>query len=124
MDKLARMDTGPWWRQPFAGWPLFVRMLFLVVSLTVTALVLAASIWVLLQGSMELNAKTSSLFSQIQESFSVMRSIIVQWVPTWMETGLQVIMAVAVVSYLAVLGLGAAIYNVVQPKSAVRSSHA
>ena len=108
MAAIARRATAPWWRDSFAGWPVAVRLLFLIASVGFAKVGLDAT--ALVVGPLDPAARGASLFANlawIPSLLSTMGTVLRDLPSLWIYGGLTVLGAL----YLTLFGVSAAAYR-------------
>ena len=104
MAEIARRAAAPWWQGSFTGWPVAARLLFIVASAGLIALVLKASAMIVVPikpGVLFADvAWIPSLFLTIGTVFSDLPSL-------WVYGGVAILGAL----YLTLFGVSAAAYR-------------
>jgi hypothetical protein len=104
MAEIARRATAPWWQGSFSGWPVAARLLFIVGSAALIALVLKASSLILTP------IKPSALLGEVAwiPSLFVTMGTVVRDLPSlWIYVGVAILGAL----YLTLFGVSAAAYR-------------
>jgi hypothetical protein len=104
MTEIARRAAAPWWQGSFSGWPVAARLLFIVGSAALIALVLKASSLIIPP------IKPSALLGEVAWIPSLFMTIgtVVRDLPTfWLYGGVAILGAL----YLTLFGVSAAAYR-------------
>jgi hypothetical protein len=115
LAELARLEALPWWRKSFVHWPLPARLMFLLLSVGLAAMVVIAGIW---GGAgfeaLPLRSMFAQEFTWFDNAASVYHAIrsfgeimLRNIPPLWLYGGLAFIAAM----YAAFFGLGAAAFK-------------
>jgi len=112
VDELERRAALPWWRVSFVHWPAAPRVAFVIVCIALVAATFLVGVFAL--GGRSLNEAAALVLSWVQPFLAVMSSaggvasLLVRVIPPlWLYGG----MALGIILYLALFGLGAAAYR-------------
>lgn len=108
MAEIARRAVAPWWQGSFAGWPVAVRLLFIIASAGLITLVLKAS--ALIIDPIKPGARSASLLADVAWIPSLFMTIgeVLRDLPSfWIYGGAAILGAL----YLTLFGVSAAAYR-------------
>ncbi|HEY0681466.1 MAG TPA: hypothetical protein VGD45_03995 [Steroidobacter sp.] len=108
MAAIAQRAAAPWWRDSFAGWPVAVRLLFLIASVGFAKAGLDAT--ALIIDPLDPATRGASLFASVAWIPSLLSTIgaVLRDLPSlWIYGGLSVLGAL----YLTLFGVSAAAYR-------------
>jgi hypothetical protein len=121
VDELERRAALPWWRVSFAHWPAAPRVAFVVVCIALVAATILGGVFAFL-GDRPLSEAAAMMLSWVHPFLAVMSSaggvaaLLVRVIPPlWLYGG----MALGIVLYVALFGLGAAAYRLYLRPSSV-----
>jgi hypothetical protein len=107
---LAQIESGAvvaGWRRGFAHWPVAARLVFLVASVGVVKLALSIAMWLASPGfSFDLPSQMAGLQTLLVGIASIVRTVPSVWV--------HVGVALLVLMYVALFGIGASAYRTVR----------
>jgi hypothetical protein len=113
VQELERRAALPWWRVSFAHWPVVPRVAFVVVCVALVAATILGGVFAFL-GDRSLNEVAGLVLSWVNPFLAVMSSaggiaaLLVRIIPPlWLYAGL----ALGIMLYVALFGLGAAAYR-------------
>jgi hypothetical protein len=113
VDELERRAALPWWRVSFTHWPTAPRIAFVIVCIALVAATFLGGVFAFV-GDRSLNEAAALVLSWVQPFLAVMSSaggvatLLVRVIPPlWLYGG----MALGIILYLALFGLGAAAYR-------------
>ena len=113
VQELERRAALPWWRVSFAHWPVVPRVAFVVVCVALVAATILGGVFAFL-GDRSLNEVTGLVLAWVNPFLAVMSSVggiaavLVRIIPPlWLYGGL----ALGIMLYVALFGLGAAAYR-------------
>jgi hypothetical protein len=113
VDELERRAALPWWRVSFMHWPAAARVAFVIVCIALVAATFLGSVFAFV-GDRSFNEAAALVLSWVQPLLAVMSSaggvatLLVRVIPPlWLYGG----MALGIMLYLALFGLGAAAYR-------------
>ncbi|WP_161812778.1 hypothetical protein [Steroidobacter agaridevorans] len=104
MAEIARRAAAPWWQGSFAGWPVAARLLFIIASAGLIALVLKASAMIAVP------LKPGALFANvawIPSLFMTIGTVLGDLPSLWVYGGAAILGAL----YLTLFGVSAAAYR-------------
>lgn len=110
---LAARRAQPWWKQSFAQWPVAARSMFILLSVSLVALLVAGSMTAGLERPDLANAFAGQIafFENLRGSFHALVALCapaVRAIPmVWLYAGIGCLVAL----YVTVFGLGAAAYR-------------
>jgi hypothetical protein len=121
VDELERRAALPWWRVSFTHWPAAPRVAFVVVCIALVAATFLGGVFAFV-GDRSFNEAAALVLSWVQPFLAVMSSaggvatLLVRVIPPlWLYGG----MALGIMLYLALFGLGAAAYRLYLRPSSV-----
>jgi hypothetical protein len=121
VDELQRRAALPWWRVSFAHWPAAPRVAFVIVCIALVAATFLGGVFAFV-GDRSFNEAAALVLSWVQPFLAVMSSaggvatLLVRVIPPlWLYGG----MALGIMLYLALFGLGAAAYRLYLRPSSV-----
>jgi hypothetical protein len=113
VQELERRAALPWWRVSFAHWPVVPRVAFVVICVALVAATILGGVFAFL-GDRSLNEVAGLVLSWVNPFLAVMSSaggiaaLLVRIIPPlWLYGGL----ALGIMLYVALFGLGAAAYR-------------
>jgi hypothetical protein len=113
VQELERRAALPWWRVSFAHWPVVPRVAFVVVCVALVAATILGGVFAFL-GDRSFNEVAGLVLSWVNPFLAVMSSaggiaaLLVRIIPPlWLYGGL----ALGIMLYMALFGLGAAAYR-------------
>lgn len=111
LAEVARRAALPWWRQPFARWPLAARAAFMVVSAAIAAVMIVtlARILNVIPGRLETGA--GGLLLRLQGYWNIVSGYCAYRLAEIPPHVFAIAAAVLASCYAALLGLGAAAYR-------------
>jgi hypothetical protein len=122
VDELERRAALPWWRVSFTHWPAAPRVAFVAVCIALVAATILGGVFAF-AGDRSFDQAAALVLSWVQPFLAVMSSaggvatLLVRVIPPlWLYGGL----ALGIVLYVALFGLGAAAYRTLylRPSSA------
>jgi hypothetical protein len=122
VDELKRRAALPWWRVSFTHWPAAPRVAFVAVCIALVAATILGGVFAF-AGDRSFDQAAALVLSWVQPFLAVMSSaggvatLLVRVIPPlWLYGGL----ALGIVLYVALFGLGAAAYRTLylRPSSA------
>jgi hypothetical protein len=121
VDELERRAALPWWRVSFTHWPAAPRVAFVMVCIALVAATFLGGVFAFV-GDRSFNEAAALVLSWVQPILAVMSSaggvatLLVRVIPPlWLYGG----MALGIMLYLALFGLGAAAYRLYLRPSSV-----
>jgi hypothetical protein len=121
VDELERRAALPWWRVSFTHWPVAPRVAFVIVCIALVAATFLGGVFAFV-GDRSFNEAAALVLSWVQPFLAVMSSaggvatLLVRVIPPlWLYGG----MALGIMLYLALFGLGAAAYRLYLRPSSV-----
>ena len=121
VDELERRAALPWWRVSFTHWPAAPRVAFVIVCIALVAATFLGGVFAFV-GNRSFNEAAALVLSWVQPFLAVMSSaggvatLLVRVIPPlWLYGG----MALGIMLYLALFGLGAAAYRLYLRPSSV-----
>jgi hypothetical protein len=121
VDELERRAALPWWRVSFTHWPAAARVAFVIVCIALVAATFLGGVFAFV-GNRSFNEAAALVLSWVQPFLAVMSSaggvatLLVRVIPPlWLYGG----MALGIMLYLALFGLGAAAYRLYLRPSSV-----
>jgi hypothetical protein len=121
IDELERRAALPWWRVSFMHWPAAPRVAFVIVCIALVAATFLGGVFAFM-GDRSFNEVTALVLSWVQPFLAVMSSaggvasLLVRVIPPlWLYGG----MALGIMLYVALFGLGAAAYRLYLRPSSV-----
>jgi len=121
VDELERRAALPWWRVSFSHWPAAPRVAFVIVCIALVAATFLGGVFAFV-GGRSFNEAAALVLSWVQPFLAVMSSaggvatLLVRVIPPlWLYGG----MALGIMLYLALFGLGAAAYRLYLRPSSV-----
>jgi hypothetical protein len=120
VDELERRAALPWWRVSFAHWPAAPRVAFVAVCVALVAATILGGVFAFV-GDRSFNEVAAVVLSWVHPFLAVVSSaggvatLLVRIIPPlWLYGG----MALGIMLYVALFGLGAAAYRLyLQPSS-------
>ena len=119
--ELERRAALPWWRVSFTHWPAAPRVAFVIVCIALVAATFLGGVFAFV-GDRSFNEAAALVLSWVQPFLAVMSSaggvatLLVRVIPPlWLYGG----MALGIMLYLALFGLGAAAYRLYLRPSSV-----
>jgi hypothetical protein len=113
VNELERRAALPWWRVSFMHWPAAPRVAFVIVCIALVAATFLGGVFAFM-GDRSLNEVAALVLSWVQPFLAVMSSaggvasLLVRVIPPlWLYGG----MALGIMLYVALFGLGAAAYR-------------
>jgi hypothetical protein len=113
VDELERRAALPWWRVSFTHWPAAPRVAFVAVCIALVAATILGGVFAF-AGDRSFDQATALVLSWVQPFLAVMSSaggvatLLVRVIPPlWLYGGL----ALGIMLYVALFGLGAAAYR-------------
>jgi hypothetical protein len=120
-DELERRAALPWWRVSFMHWPAAPRVAFVIVCIALVAATFLGGVFAFM-GDRSFNEVAALVLSWVQPFLAVMSSaggvasLLVRVIPPlWLYGG----MALGIMLYVALFGLGAAAYRLYLRPSSV-----
>jgi hypothetical protein len=121
VDELERRAALPWWRVSFMHWPAAPRVAFVIVCIALVAATFLGGVFAFV-GDRSFNEAAALVLSWVQPFLAVMSSaggvasLLVRVIPPlWLYGG----MALGIMLYVALFGLGAAAYRLYLRPSSV-----
>lgn len=121
VDELERRAALPWWRVSFTHWPAAPRVAFVAVCIALVAATILGGVFAF-AGDRSFDQAAALVLSWVQPFLAVMSSaggvatLLVRVIPPlWLYGGL----ALGIVLYVALFGLGAAAYRTLYRPSSV-----
>ena len=121
VDELERRAALPWWRVSFTHWPAAPRVAFVAVCIALVAATILGGVFAF-AGDRSFDQAAALVLSWVQPFLAVMSSaggvatLLVRVIPPlWLYGGL----ALGIVLYVALFGLGAAAYRLYLRPSSV-----
>jgi hypothetical protein len=121
VDELERRAALPWWRVSFMHWPAAPRVAFVIVCIALVAATFLGGVFAFM-GDRSFDEVTALVLSWVQPFLAVMSSaggvasLLVRVIPPlWLYGG----MALGIMLYVALFGLGAAAYRLYLRPSSV-----
>lgn len=113
LTELTRRAALPWWRRPFAHWPLAARVVFLLACFGAVKLAVAAVMWISANTTVfRLSTPALTWIRSLSHVTSSMIDLSVSLVGSIPPVLLYSALAVGVLLYGALLGLGAVGYHI------------
>jgi hypothetical protein len=113
VDELERRAALPWWRVSFIHWPAAPRVAFVIVCIALVAATFLGGVFAFM-GDRSFNEAAALVLTWVQPFLAVMSSaggvasLLVRVIPPlWLYGG----MALGIMLYVALFGLGAAAYR-------------
>ena len=109
--EVARRAALPWWRQPFACWPLAARAAFMIVSAAIAAVMIVTLARILNVIPSQLESSAGGLLMRLQGYWNIAAGYCAYYLAEIPSYVFAIAAVVLVASYAALIGLGAAAYR-------------